>query len=116
MAKQEFSYIDPAHDKEDTKQVNLYMANLNKFIDSHPQWSKKIMNRTWKVKVYQHPKQNFAVDAISCGVFVIYFIAQLMVHDHINMDFDPLAFRDFLCREFLKESKDMLNRCLACGR
>lgn len=32
------------------------------------------------------------------------------------MDFDPLAFRDFLCREFLKESKDMLNRCLACGQ
>lgn len=71
LAKQEFSYIDPAHDKKDAKQVNLYVANLNKFIDSHPQWSNKIMNRTWKVKAYQHPKQNFAVDANNCGVFVI---------------------------------------------
>lgn len=70
MAKQEFSYIDPAHDKEDAKQVNLYMANLNQFIDSHPQWSKKIMNRTWKVKVYQHPKQNF--DAIYCFCDLLY--------------------------------------------
>lgn len=48
LAKQEFSYIDPAHDKEDAKQVNLYMANLNKFIDSHPQRSKKIMNRSYR--------------------------------------------------------------------
>jgi hypothetical protein len=108
----EFSVMDPFKEVEGLK-LQTYFKNFLKFWSSETGTNIDELKQCWKTKRISHPCQT---DSYNCGVFVMYFINQLMSNDSIDMSFDPSDFRNSCYRNLLATSKDMINKCLICRR
>uniref|UniRef100_A0A1B6KCX7 Ubiquitin-like protease family profile domain-containing protein n=1 Tax=Graphocephala atropunctata TaxID=36148 RepID=A0A1B6KCX7_9HEMI len=119
IKEKQFSYIDPMYDLTQCNSPHIKAMttrtfdNLLVFLSSQTNEHIEDLKEGWTVVQHDHPVQK---DAYNCGVFVMYFMEQLMNNDKIALTFAPDKHRIDLYRELLMHSENMSHVCLPCGR
>ena len=65
----------------------------------------------WFVAPKDMPRQN---DDYNCGIFVIYYMRTIGLDEKFDKNFDPDAYRNYLARMLINESKNMHDVCQFC--
>lgn len=107
-----FSVIDPM---DPTDISAKYLPAFHRFLEKHKSFdggAHLVESSLWACKHYKHQLQ---VDTVNCGIYVLQFIKQFLLHGKIDEQFSPDDYRVELQHEILRKSIDMHGRCIKCG-